>query len=84
MIQTILDFWFIELTPAQWWHKDPVLDQLISQQFSSIHHQASQCELAQWRDTPQGRLAEIIILDQFSRNIYRDTPQAFPQQSLTT
>jgi uncharacterized protein (DUF924 family) len=73
----IIDFWFDELEQKQWWVKDHPLDQLIASRFGKIHHQASQCELVGWRTTPQGRLAEIIILDQFSRNIYRDQPQAF-------
>ena len=50
--------------------------------FSTIHRQASQCELWSWRDSPQGRLAEIIVLDQFSRNIYRDMPQSFACDNL--
>jgi uncharacterized protein (DUF924 family) len=82
MYQTVLDFWFEEITPAQWWKKDPEFDQLIQARFSDIHHQANQGELHSWRATPQGRLAEIIVLDQFSRNIYRDTPKAFASDSL--
>lgn len=82
MYQTVLDFWFEEITPAQWWKKDPEFDQLIQTRFSDIHHRANQGELHSWRATPQGRLAEIIVLDQFSRNIYRDTPKAFASDSL--
>lgn len=40
---------------------------------------ADHCELFPWRATPEGRLAEILVLDQFSRNVYRDTPRAFAQ-----
>ena len=50
---------------------------MISQRFLPCLQQASQCELFGWRNSAQGRLAEIIVLDQFSRNIYRDNPQAF-------
>lgn len=77
----ILDFWFKELTPQQWWEKNLKIDNLIKERFSEIHHQASLGELYTWRDTIEGRLAEIIILDQFSRNIYRDTPKAFASDS---
>ena len=75
--QQVLDFWFTELEAKQWWKKDPQLDNAISQRFKTLHQQASQGELWQWRETAEGSLAEIIILDQFSRNIYRNQAQAF-------
>lgn len=81
--QDVLKFWFEELKPKQWWVKDQQLDMFIATRFGKIHQQASQCELFNWRDTPQGRVAEIIILDQFSRNIYRDLPQAFASDPLS-
>ncbi|MBE8717781.1 DUF924 family protein [Cellvibrio polysaccharolyticus] len=80
--QTVLDFWFNTLTPAQWFAKSTQLDEQIREQFSALLQQASACELWQWRNEPRGRLAEIIVLDQFSRNIFRDTPRAFQQDSL--
>lgn len=85
MSNEIITFWFEELKPKQWWVKDEELDRLITQRFSSIHRQASLGELASWRNDPQGQLAEIIILDQFSRNIYRNTPHSFAHdgQALT-
>ncbi|MDF1646955.1 MAG: DUF924 domain-containing protein [Legionellaceae bacterium] len=73
----ILDFWFNQLTPEQWWKKDIELDQLITSQFSLIHHQAVQGELSTWRETAEGSLAEVIILDQFSRNMFRNIPKSF-------
>jgi len=82
MHNDVLTFWFNELTPAQWWQKDDKLDKTIREKFQKIHHQASQCELYQWRNSAKGRLAEIIILDQFSRNIFRDTAKAFSQDPL--
>ncbi len=80
--QSILEFWFHEITPAQWWKSDPVFDQQIAERFAEIHAQANQCELFEWRRVPQGRLAEIIVLDQFSRNIYRNTRLAFASDPL--
>ena len=77
MYNEILRFWFEELSPAQWWIKDLALDQLIERRFGEIHHKASICELYTWREEARGRLAEIIVLDQFSRNIYRESPLAF-------
>ncbi|MEM7017939.1 MAG: DUF924 family protein [Pseudomonadota bacterium] len=75
--QTVLDFWFKELTEKQWWVKDEALDQSICERFGELHQAATQAELSNWRETPEGRLAEVIVLDQFSRNIYRDTSQSF-------
>lgn len=78
----ILHFWFEESTPEQWFRRDLEFDKIITQRFSEIWKQARRCELVSWRATAQGRLAEILILDQFSRNIFRDQPQAFEQDSL--
>lgn len=82
MYDDILNFWFNELTPEQWWLKDETLDAEIKARFANIHAQAARCELFDWRMAAKGRLAEIIILDQFSRNIYRNTPQAFANDAL--
>jgi len=82
MYNKVLKFWFEELSPQQWWEKDNALDKRIQAMFEGIHKQASKCELYGWRNSAKGRLAEIIVLDQFSRNMYRDTPQSFAQDSL--
>lgn len=73
----ILNFWFKEIEQSAWWKKDDAFDQLIIDRFSYIHHKAVQGELFEWRLSPKGSLAEVIILDQFSRNMFRDTAQAF-------
>ncbi|ELO1779295.1 DUF924 domain-containing protein [Vibrio fluvialis] len=85
MYQSVLTFWFNELTPEMWWKKDVSLDDQIRDRFTSLHEQAVKGELFHWRQCPQGALAEVIVLDQFSRNIFRDTPKAFAQdpQALT-
>ncbi|MGY8814039.1 MAG: DUF924 family protein, partial [Gammaproteobacteria bacterium] len=75
-------FWFEEIEESQWWKKDLEFDELIARRFSAIHKKASQCELYNWRDSAEGRLAEIIILDQFSRNIYRGSPESFSNDLL--
>ena len=77
MMQEVLNFWFEEITPEQWWKKDENFDQICRDRFLTLHQQAAQGELFQWRDTADGRLAEIIVLDQFSRNLFRDTAAAF-------
>lgn len=75
--QQVLDFWFEEVDPKLHFKKDKKFDEEIRQRFSEIHHQAVAGELWQWRETIEGRLAEIIILDQFSRNMFRNQPKAF-------
>ena len=80
--QSIIDFWFKEIEPKYWWKKDSEFDRLISDRFLEIHNAATKCELYVWRDQPLGRLAEIIVLDQFSRNIYRGTPLSFAYDPL--
>jgi uncharacterized protein (DUF924 family) len=82
MYSAILDFWFKEITPAQWWKVDPAFDSFVADRFGEIHAQAACSELFAWRATPQGRLAEIIVLDQFSRNIHRGTRRAFEADTL--
>lgn len=74
---TILNFWFSEIVPAQWWRKDPRFDAMVAERFGDIHGAASAGELFGWRTDAPGRLAEILVLDQFSRNMYRDQPSAF-------
>jgi len=73
----VLQFWFAELEPRQWWVKDEALDREIEERFGELHSDAAAGKLYQWREDANGRLAEVIILDQFSRNIYRDRPEAF-------
>ncbi len=80
--QHILHFWFDELTPPQHFAKDAALDAAMRERFAAVLDAAARCELWAWRATPAGRLAEIVLLDQFSRNIHRDTPRAFAQDAL--
>jgi uncharacterized protein (DUF924 family) len=75
--QDIINFWFHELTPQDWFRKNDQLDLLMRNRFQKIHDCAASGELFHWRHSAEGRLAEILILDQFSRNIYRNTPDAF-------
>lgn len=82
MHQSILEFWFEQLKPANWWEKNPRLDDAIRQRFGDLHRQAARGELWHWRTSAEGRLAEIILLDQFSRNLYRDRPEAFAQDGM--
>ncbi|TNC80352.1 MAG: DUF924 domain-containing protein [Oleiphilus sp.] len=80
--QAVIKFWFEELAPKQHWVKDAQLDEDIRTRFGDCHAAANLGELWAWRQHPEGRLAEIIVLDQFSRNIYRNQPQSFASDAL--
>ncbi len=75
--EAVLSFWFTETAPAQWWRADAVFDAEIRVRFGPVHAAGAAGELFEWRASPAGRLAEIIVLDQFSRNIHRGTARAF-------
>ncbi|MBS0382729.1 MAG: DUF924 domain-containing protein [Proteobacteria bacterium] len=75
--QEVLHFWFEEATPGQHFRKDVAFDAVINVRFAGAHAAAAAGEFAAWRDAPDGRLAEVIVLDQFSRNLFRDDPRAF-------
>jgi uncharacterized protein (DUF924 family) len=85
-IDDILDFWFGRLDEhgladadhsARWWKKDPGFDEQIRTRFEEVHRAIGAGELDDWLTDPRGRLAQVIALDQFSRNMYRGTPGMF-------
>lgn len=78
----VLSFWFQEAEPRLWFTSDKHFDEVIRQRFLGVMRRAAAAELYSWRATAEGRLAEIIVLDQFSRNAYRNTPQAFAQDPI--
>jgi uncharacterized protein (DUF924 family) len=80
--QSVLQFWFEEISPAQWWKVDAEFDRLIVDRFADIHRRATRSELFEWRAEPRGRLAEVIVLDQFSRNMYRGDRLAFAADTI--
>jgi uncharacterized protein (DUF924 family) len=73
----IIHFWFTELEPTNWFVQNDQIDQTIRERFSEIHDQATKQELRSWRGSALGSLAEIIVLDQFSRNMFRDSDRAY-------
>ena len=83
MYQQIINFWFEELEPSAWWKKDDSFDAFLIGRYSEIHGRATRGELFEWRTAPEGRLAEIILLDQFSRNIYRNSALAFAHDAMS-
>lgn len=78
----VLKFWFEDIEPKSWWSADPLFDEQIHLRYGEHLRQAAQGEFYSWRTSAKGRLAEIIVLDQFSRNVYRNTPSAFAQDPM--
>ena len=85
-IARILDFWFsaaeldapqIDSRMERWFGSDPSLDQRIRDEFGDLVRKALRGELDHWAATAEGRLALILLLDQFCRNIFRGTARAF-------
>ena len=80
--QQILDFWFSPATQPHWFAQSAAFDQQVHSRFAAVLAQAAAAELAHWRATLAGRVAEIIVLDQFSRNLWRDSALAFAQDNM--
>lgn len=78
----VIKFWFEDIEPKQRFAKDLEFDELIRTRFSELHERAREGRLYTWREHPLDALAEIIILDQFSRNMFRDKPEAFAYDAL--
>lgn len=85
-IAAILDFWLGPVEErdapaaayrARWWKKDPALDQELRERFGGVLEQASVGDLDHWSESARGRLALVIVLDQFTRNIHRDEPTMY-------
>ena len=80
--EQVISFWFEEIDPKSWWSAEAAFDEFVRQRFLPTLRQAAAGELSGWRASPEGRLAEIVVLDQFSRNIHRGTPAAFAQDPM--
>ena len=81
----VLDFWFGrepgEKTRAEWFRRDPAFDLEISTRFGALIEQALAGGIDAWADAPLPALARVIVLDQFTRNSFRDTARAFAGDS---
>lgn len=73
----ILDFWFVEHGPKDWYSGDPEFDARCAARLSDVYDKAVKGELWEWRASAQGRVAEIIVLDQLSRQLHRGDAKAF-------
>lgn len=75
--EDVIQFWFGELTSKEWFSASPELDAKIRDRFSATHAAVAAGETFGWRTTPEGRLAEVLVLDQFSRQLFRGTGRSF-------
>ncbi len=82
----VLEFWFGPLDARgrvdqrqmdRWWRKDPSFDAEIRRRFLATHRAVVERQCESWLTNPRGRLAYVIVLDQFSRNMFRDTAEMF-------
>lgn len=71
----VLEFWFAD--PSRWWRKDPAFDDEIRARFEALHEEIDRGEHEDWCAAPRGALAYVIVLDQFSRNMFRGTARMF-------
>lgn len=78
----VLEYWFGELTPQQHFAKDDAMDETIRQRFGALRDDLLASNAAGWRDRPETILAAIIVLDQFSRNLFRGQAEAFAADPL--
>lgn len=76
-IEDILRFWFEEIEKSRWFKKDAAFDKELEARYGALLASAKRDELDGWHETSRGSLALIVLLDQFSRNIFRDTADAF-------
>jgi uncharacterized protein (DUF924 family) len=80
--ENVIRFWFTESSHRQWFEKNLEYDEKIRSRFLESYADVVDGKMSAWRTTPTGCLAEILTLDQFARNMFRDKPQAFAQDDL--
>jgi uncharacterized protein (DUF924 family) len=88
--EEILTFWFGDLDEhgradeahvARWWKKDAAFDEAVRQRFGAVHEAVAKGACDAWLESPRGRLAYIIVLDQLSRNMFRGTAGMFAEDA---
>jgi len=78
----VRDFWLSDATRKKWFVKDPDFDREIVERFGETYEAARRGDLAQWMDRPEDAVALLIVLDQFSRNMFRGSPRAFESDGM--
>lgn len=80
--QDVLRFWFVDHGQDDWFGGKAEFDAALRAEFAETHEQVARGEAWEWRRDPDGRLAEIIVLDQFSRQLHRGSGKAFAQDTM--
>lgn len=75
-INEVIHFWFVDVSPAHWFSRDDPIDTQIRERFTPLHERLSRLRTGDLT-TPEASLAGVIVLDQFPRNIFRNSPRAF-------
>lgn len=75
--EDVLDFWFDPANQPHWFKKSVAFDKAVRERLGGAHEAAAAGRLDDWRATPEGALALVVLLDQVPRNIHRGTPRAF-------
>ena len=79
--KTVLDFWFKESSPEDWFQKSEEYDQKIKERFEPLIDELSTTPNQELLSSPEKALASVIVLDQFPRNIYRDSAKSYAYDS---
>lgn len=82
LARAVIQFWCEELKPEQHWRKDAAMDRHIAERFGKVREEVLRTKAAGWRDSPETLAAAIILLDQFSRNMFRGSAKAFEADGL--
>jgi uncharacterized protein (DUF924 family) len=80
--EDVIRFWFVDHGKDDWFGGKPEFDAALAAEFAETHEQVARGEAWLWRTTPEGRLAEVIVLDQFSRQLHRGDAIAFAQDKM--
>ena len=80
--EDVIRFWFVDHGMDDWFGGKAEFDAALAREFADTHPRVALGEAWEWRRTPEGRLAEIIVLDQFSRQLHRGSPEAFAQDRM--
>jgi uncharacterized protein (DUF924 family) len=78
----VLDFWFKEVSSDSWFKSDPAVDSLIRERFEETWRAARKGALRDWSESKEGALAYVILLDQFPRNMFRGSAEAYATDDL--
>ena len=80
--ENFIAFWFVDHGYEDWFGGEPAFDAKCAERFGELQAQVARGEAWEWRATPEGRLAEIVVPDQLSRQLHRNSPVAFAQDKM--